>query len=219
MARVQLPDLKHPVQATSNRSTVRSCYHRSNCYSWQRWVDRHPTDYRESYNYDISRLRSTTIAKTVADKQGAFSYLKPSNIAKNLGIGGGPSTPAGITSVGGGATDPSFLSKVGEGFTKSIVEDPIGKGTQLVGTGLITAGLLTGEEEEGDGRNLVDYEPYEAEGGVFEGLGYNPETGRFENVRVIRPTDFERAAAGGEISGPGTGTRTASQPCFLTVSS
>ena len=148
----------------------------------------------------------TTFAKTVADKQGAFSYLKPSNIAKNLGIGGGPSTPAGITSVGGGATDPSFLSKVGEGFTKSIVEDPIGKGTQLVGTGLITAGLLTGEEEEGDGRNLVDYEPYEAEGGVFEGLGYNPETGRFENVRVIRPTDFERAAAGGEISGPGTGT-------------
>ena len=86
------------------------------------------------------------------------------------------------------------------------MEDPIGKGTQLVGTGLITAGLMTGGEEEGDGRNLVDYEPYEAEGGVFEGLGYNPETGRFENVRVIRPTDFERAAAGGEISGPGTGT-------------
>jgi len=141
--------------------------------------------------------------------QGAFSYLKPSNIAKNLGIGSGPPTTvpgsnAALTA-GGGAADAGFLSRVGKGFTESIVADPIGKGTQLVGTGLITAGLLTGEEE-GDGRNLVDYEPYEPEGGVFEGLGYNPETGRFENVRVITPTDFERAAAGGEISGPGTGT-------------
>lgn len=141
--------------------------------------------------------------------QGAFSYLKPSNIAKNLGLTSGPPTTvagsnAALTA-GGGAADAGFLSRVGKGFTESIVADPIGKGTQLVGTGLIAAGLLTGEEE-GDGRNLVDYEPYEPEGGVFTGLGYNPETGRFENVRVIRPTDFERAAAGGAISGPGTGT-------------
>ena len=154
----------------------------------------------------------TTFAKTVADKQGAFSYLKPSNIAKNLGIGSGPPTTvagsnAALTS---GAAETGFLSRVGEGFTESLVADPIGKGTQLVGTGLIAAGLMTGEEE-GDGRNLVDYEPYEAEGGVFTGLGYDPETGRFGRVQVRTPREQLQqrrmfAAAGGPISGPGTGT-------------
>ena len=82
--------------------------------------------------------------------------------------------------------------------------DPIGKGTQLAGTGLIAAGLMTGEEEEGGSQSVSDYEPYEPTGGVFTGLGYNPETGTFEEVEVIRPTEF--AAAGGAISGPGTGT-------------
>ena len=144
--------------------------------------------------------------------QGAFSYLKPSNIAKNLGLTSGPPTTvagsnAALTS---GAAETGFLSRVGEGFTESLVADPIGKGTQLVGTGLIAAGLMTGEEE-GDGRNLVDYEPYEAEGGVFTGLGYDPETGRFGRVQVRTPREQLQqrrmfAAAGGPISGPGTGT-------------
>tara|TARA_A100001035_G_scaffold165781_1_gene131319 strand:+ start:1258 stop:2628 length:1371 start_codon:yes stop_codon:yes gene_type:complete len=137
--------------------------------------------------------------------QGAFSYLKPSNIAKNLGLTSGPPTTvagsnAALTA-GRGAAETGFLSKVPDAFIPKNPSDL----ASLTGTGLIAAGLLTGEEE-GDGRNLVDYEPYEPEGGVFTGLGYNPETGRFENVRVIRPTDFERAAAGGAISGPGTGT-------------
>ena len=159
-----------------------------------------------SLTYTSPGYDPTTFAKTVADKQGAFSYLKPSNIAKNLGIGGGPSTPAGVTdaytrTLSGGAAERGLLSKVPDALVPKNPTDVV----NLAGLTMVGAGLLGGEEE-GGGQNLVDYEPYEPEGGVFTGLGYNPETGRFENVRLIRPTDFERAAAGGAISGPGTGT-------------
>ena len=159
-----------------------------------------------SLTYTSPGYDPTTFAKTVADKQGIFNSLKPSNIAKNLGIGGGPSTPAGITdaytrTLSGGAAERGLLSKVPDALVPKNPTDLV----NLAGLTMVGAGLLGGEEE-GGGQNLVDYEPYEPEGGVFTGLGYNPETGRFENVRLIRPTDFERAAAGGAISGPGTGT-------------
>ena len=135
--------------------------------------------------------------------QGAFSYLKPSNIAKNLGLTSGPPTTvagsnAALTA-GRGAAETGFLSKVPDALVPKNPTDLV----NLAGLTMVGAGLLGGGEE-GDGRNLVDYEPYKPEGGVFTGLGYNPETGKFEEVQVIRPTEF--AAAGGAVSGPGTGT-------------
>tara|TARA_B100001248_G_C27395246_1_gene465116 strand:- start:1677 stop:3080 length:1404 start_codon:yes stop_codon:yes gene_type:complete len=147
----------------------------------------------------------TTFAKTVADKQGAFSYLKPSNIAKNLGIGGGPSTPTPINAANV-AGETSFLSKVPDALVPKNPTDLV----NLAGLTMVGAGLLGGGEE-GGGQNLVDYEPYEPEGGVFTGLGYDPETGRFGRVQVRTPQERLQqrrmfAAAGGAISGPGTGT-------------
>ena len=147
----------------------------------------------------------TTFAKTVADKQGAFSYLKPSNIAKNLGIGGGPSTPTPINAANV-AGDTGFLSKVPDALVPKNPTDLV----NLAGLTMVGAGLLGGGEE-GGGQNLVDYEPYEPEGGVFTGLGYDPETGRFGRVQVRTPQERLQqrrmfAAAGGAISGPGTGT-------------
>ena len=140
-----------------------------------------------------------TFAQTVADKQGPFSYLKPSNIAKNLGIGGGPT--ANVP----GSTDPSFLSKVGKGFTERVIEDPLGQTINVAGVGMIGAGLLAGEEEMPQGEEYVPYDP--GEGEVFGGLMYDPKTGTFLAPQVVgtgRQPKF--AAAGGAISGPGTGT-------------
>tara|TARA_E500000178_G_scaffold354575_1_gene424008 strand:+ start:43 stop:1440 length:1398 start_codon:yes stop_codon:yes gene_type:complete len=142
----------------------------------------------------------TTFAKTVADKQGAFSYLKPSNIAKNLGIGGGPT--ANVP----GSTDPSFLSKVGTGFGERFVTDPLGQTINLTGLAMIGGGLLSGGDEGvTQGEEYVPYDP--GEGEVFGGLMYDPKTGTFLTPQVVgtgrRP---EFAADGGAISGPGTGT-------------
>lgn len=140
-----------------------------------------------------------TFAQKVAEKQGAFSYMKPSNIAKNLGIGGGPT--ANVP----GSTDPSFLSKVGKGFTEKLIDDPLGQTINLAGVGMVGAGLLAGEEEMPQGEEYVPYDP--GEGEVFGGLMYDPKTGTFLAPQVVgtgRQPEF--AAAGGAISGPGTGT-------------
>ena len=150
--------------------------------------------------YTSPGYNPNTFAQTVADKQGPFSYLKPSNIAKNLGISGGPT--ANVP----GSTDPSFLSKVGKGFTEKLIEDPLGQTINVAGVGMIGAGLLAGEEEQmGQGEEYVPYDP--GEGEVFGSLMYDPKTGTFLAPQVVgtgrRP---EFAADGGAISGPGTGT-------------
>ena len=139
-----------------------------------------------------------------APSTGAFDYLKtPFTSAKKAFRGAPGTTPT--ASVSNLNLTESFKASQGGGIPGFLKPQNPTDLVNLAGLTMVGAGLLGGEEE-GGGQNLVDYEPYEPEGGVFTGLGYNPETGRFENVRLIRPTDFERAAAGGAISGPGTGT-------------
>ena len=76
----------------------------------------------------------------------------------------------------------------------------------LAGLTMLGGGLLAGEEEQmGQGEEYVPYDP--GEGEVFGGLLYDPKTGTFLAPQVVgtgRQPQF--AAAGGAISGPGTGT-------------
>lgn len=146
-----------------------------------------------SLTYTSPGYNPNTFAQKVAEKQGAFSYMKPSNIAKNLGIGGGPT--ANAAEAGIGSKIPGFLKP----------QNPTDL-VNLAGLTMIGGGLLTGEEEQvGQGEAYVPYDP--GEGEVFGGLMYDPKTGTFLAPQVVgtgRQPKF--AAAGGAVSGPGTGT-------------
>lgn len=130
---------------------------------------------------------------------GAFDYMKtPFTSAKEAFLGAPGTQPSNLNlidkaSQGGGI--PSFLKP----------QNPTDL-VNLAGLTMIGGGLLSGGDEGvTQGEAYVPYDP--GEGEVFGGLMYDPKTGTFLAPQVVGTGRQPRfAAAGGAVSGPGTGT-------------
>ena len=131
---------------------------------------------------------------------GPFGYVKtPIKSLKEAFLGAPGTQPSNLNlteavkaSQGGGI--PGFLKP----------QNPTDL-VNLAGLTMVGGGLLAGEEEMPQGEEYVPYDP--GEGEVFGGLMYDPKTGTFLAPQVVgtgRQPKF--AAAGGAVSGPGTGT-------------
>lgn len=95
---------------------------------------------------------------------------------------------------------------------QNIVARPASYALKGLGYGLLAQGLLGGEEEEPTSGNAFQMEETRA-GIPFAGLFYNPTTGQYQDTApdylAQQSTRLRRgvnAAAGGHISGPGSGT-------------
>ena len=132
-------------------------------------------------------------ANAATSAGGAFDYLKtPIKSAKEAFLGAPGTQPSNLASQGGGV--PGFLKP----------QNPTDL-VNLAGLTMVGSGLLAGDEEMPQGEPYVPYDP--GEGEVFGGLMYDPKTGTFLAPQVVgtgRKPKF--AAAGGAVSGPGTGT-------------
>jgi len=147
--------------------------------------------FKSGYNIDISPETAQTLAvKGITDPAAYFKQMTSAGYS-----------PEAITQILEQGGTPTFL--------QNVVARPASYALKGLGYTMLAKGLFGGEEEEPSGGSSFQMEDTRA-GIPFANLFYNPTTGQYQDTAPDylsqQSSRLRRAAAGGHISGPGTGT-------------